>query len=64
VMISSAALDLPEHRQQARDACERMSMLPLLMEPMPASPDAALVVSWRFVDNADLRSRTGLNTRW
>jgi hypothetical protein len=28
-MISSTALDLPEHRQHARDACERMSMLPL-----------------------------------
>jgi hypothetical protein len=38
VMISSTALDLPEHRKHARDACERMSMLPLVMEQMPASP--------------------------
>ena len=37
IMISSTALDLPEHRQQAQDACQRMSMLPLVMEQMPAS---------------------------
>jgi hypothetical protein len=47
-MISSTALDLPEHRRHARDACERMSMLPLVMEqpvsPMTRSP-------WR--DRAD-----------
>jgi hypothetical protein len=30
IMISSTALDLPDHRRHARDACERMSMLPLV----------------------------------
>ena len=53
VMISSTALDLPEHRKHARDACERMSMLPLVMEQMPASPADALTVSRQSVDQAD-----------
>ena len=53
VMISSTALDLPDHRKQARDACERMSMFPLVMEQMPASPAEALAVSREFVDRAD-----------
>jgi len=52
VMISSTALDLPEHRKHARDACERMSMLPLVMEQMPASPDTALALSRKYVDKA------------
>src|SRR5262249_56813587 len=29
--VSSTALDLPEHRRHARDACERMSLFPLVM---------------------------------
>jgi hypothetical protein len=53
IMISSTALDLPEHRRHARDACERMSMLPLVMEQMPASPADALTLSRSFVDQAD-----------
>ena len=53
VMISSTALDLPEHRRHARDACERCSMLPLVMEQMPASPADALTLSREYVDNAD-----------
>jgi tetratricopeptide (TPR) repeat protein len=53
VMISSTALDLPEHRKHARDACERMSMLPLVMEQMPASPLDALTLSRQYVDKAD-----------
>jgi hypothetical protein len=53
IMISSTALDLPEHRKQARDACERMSMFPLVMEQMPASPIAALAASREFVERAD-----------
>jgi hypothetical protein len=53
VMISSTALDLPEHRKQASDACLRMSMLPLAMEPMPASPADALALSREYVDKAD-----------
>jgi hypothetical protein len=53
VMISSTALDLPEHRKHARDARERMSMLPLVMEQMPASPAYALTLSRRYVGQAD-----------
>src|SRR5262245_31864623 len=53
VMISSTALDLPDHRRHARDACERMSMLPLVMEQMPASPADALAVSRGFVEKAE-----------
>lgn len=54
VMISSTTLDLPEHRRLARDACERLSMLPLVMEQMPASTADAFAISSRFVDEADL----------
>ena len=53
ILISSTALDLPAHRRHARDACERMSMLPLVMEQMPASPADALTLSRRYVDEAD-----------
>jgi tetratricopeptide (TPR) repeat protein len=53
VMISSTAVDLPDHRRQAREACERMSMLPLVMEQMPSSPDDALTLSRKYVDGAD-----------
>ena len=53
VMISSTAFDLPEHRRHARDACERMSAHPLVMEQMPASPLDALALSRRYVDEAD-----------
>jgi hypothetical protein len=52
-MISSTAVDVPEHWQHACDACERMSMLPLVMEQMPASPADALTLSREFVDKAD-----------
>src|SRR5262245_13099635 len=53
VMISSTALDLPEHRRHASDACLRMTMLPLAMEQMPASPADALTASREYVDQAD-----------
>lgn len=53
VMISSTALDLPEHRRHASDACLRMTMLPLAMEQMPASPADALTLSREYVDKAD-----------
>jgi tetratricopeptide (TPR) repeat protein len=53
VMISSTAPDLPEHRKHARDACERMSMLPLVMEQMTASPADALTLSRQYVEQAD-----------
>jgi hypothetical protein len=53
VMISSTALDLPEHRRQASEACLRMTMFPLAMEHMPASPADALTLSREYVDQAD-----------
>ena len=37
VMISSTARDLPEHRQEALDACLRQGMFSVMMEHLPAS---------------------------
>jgi hypothetical protein len=54
VMIGSAALDLPEYRQPAWDACLRMNMLPVGMNQLPASFADALAQSRRYVDQADL----------
>ena len=42
VMVSSTALDLPEHRQQVLDACLRQNTIPKMQEHLPASgSDAA-----------------------
>ncbi len=54
VMISSTALDLPEHRRETLNACLRAGMLPLAMEAMPASDADALAESVRLVDDADI----------
>jgi Domain of unknown function (DUF4062) len=54
VMISSTALDLPEHRNQVRDACLRQGMFPLMMEYLPASDAEAIAESLRMVNEADL----------
>ncbi len=54
VMISSTTLDLPEHRQQVRDACLREGMFPLMMEHLPASDADAIAKSMRLVNEADL----------
>ena len=54
VMISSTALDLPEHRNQVRDACLRQGMFPLMMEYLPASDAEAIVESLRMVNEADI----------
>src|SRR5258707_4215280 len=53
-MISSTALDLPEHRNQVRDACLRQGMFPLMMEHLPASDAEAIAESLRMVNEADL----------
>ena len=37
VMISSTALDLPEHRDLVKDACLRQGMFPVMMEHLNAS---------------------------
>jgi hypothetical protein len=53
-MISSTSLDLPKHRQKARDACEEMLCLPRMMEHLPASDPGALSASLALVDEADI----------
>ncbi len=53
-MISSTALDLPEHRQQAIDACLRQSVFPIAMENLPARDADAIRVSEEMVDKADI----------
>jgi hypothetical protein len=54
VMISSTALDLPEHRQAVMSACLQQDMFPLMMEHLPASDARAIQVSLGMVDRADL----------
>lgn len=54
VMISSTARDLPEHRQEALDACLRQGMFPVMMEHLPASDDEAISASLAMVDGADI----------
>jgi hypothetical protein len=53
-MISSTSLDLPEHRQQAIDACLRQSVFPIAMEHLPAREADAIRVSLEMVDKADI----------
>src|SRR6476646_8511385 len=53
-MISSTAKDLPEHRKQVIEACQRAGMFPLPMEHLPADPADAAAVSVRMVDEADV----------
>src|SRR4051812_6830798 len=52
VMISSTAMDLPEHRIQVIEACQRVGMFPLTMEQLPAKPEDAATVSLHRVDEA------------
>ncbi len=54
VMISSTARDLPEHRDEVKEACLRQGMLPLMMEHLPANSDDAIKASLKMVDEADL----------
>ena len=53
-MISSTSLDLPEHRQQAMDACLHQSIFPCAMEHLPARDADAINVSLEMVDEADI----------
>ncbi|MDQ1611956.1 MAG: hypothetical protein QOG00_1887 [Pyrinomonadaceae bacterium] len=53
-MISSTALDLPEHRKQIVEACLRQNMLPLRMEDLPANSDEAVAASLKMVEEADV----------
>lgn len=54
VMISSTALDLPEHRKEVLDACLRVGIFPMMMEHLPASDAAGASVSLDMVDEADV----------
>jgi len=54
VMVSSTIVDLPEHREEVRDACLRQGMFPLMMEYQPASYDDPIKFSLGLVDQADV----------
>src|SRR6266705_4516960 len=54
VMISSTAIDLPEHRDLVKDACLRQGMFPIMMEHLPASDSDAIAESLRMVNEADI----------
>jgi hypothetical protein len=53
-MISSTAVDLPEHRKQAVDACLREGILPVAMEQLPARDATGVQASLEMVDQADI----------
>jgi len=44
-MISSTALDLPEHRKQAIDACLSTGIRPIAMEHLPARDATGVAAS-------------------
>lgn len=53
-MISSTALDLPEHRKLVHQACLDAEVFPIGMEQLPAWDSAAVDVSLGMVDKADI----------
>ena len=53
-MISSTALDLPEHRAAVREACLSCGVLPIGMEHLPARDATGITVSLEMVDKADI----------
>jgi hypothetical protein len=59
-MVSSTALDLPEHRRQVLDACLRQSSIPKMQEHLPASVSdgeggaEAIRVSLGMIEEADI----------
>ncbi|MDB6124001.1 MAG: hypothetical protein JWQ71_2994 [Pedosphaera sp.] len=53
-MISSTAVDLPEHRKQAMDACLRVGVFPIAMEHLPATDADAIAESLRMVNEAEI----------
>ena len=53
-MISSTSIDLPEHRKQVIEACQRMDFFPEAMEHLPARDANAIRASLELVDKADL----------
>ena len=53
-MISGTSVDLPEHRQEAIDACLREGVFPVAMEHLPAKDADATRVSLEMVNKADI----------
>ena len=53
-MISSTALDLPEHRAAVKEACLSAGVFPIGMEHLPARDASGITVSLEMVDKADI----------
>jgi hypothetical protein len=53
-MISSTAIDLPEHRDRVVKACLRQGIFPIGMENLPAHDQDAVDTSFDMVDQADI----------
>jgi hypothetical protein len=53
-MISSTAIDLPEHRKQVLEACLCQEIFPIGMESLPARDADAIQVSMEMVNGADI----------
>ncbi|HEX4630467.1 MAG TPA: DUF4062 domain-containing protein [Chthoniobacterales bacterium] len=53
-MISSTAVDLPEHRAAVKEACLAAGIFPIGMEHLPARDASGIKVSLEMVDNADI----------
>ena len=53
-MISSTAIDLPEHRKQVFEACLCEDIFPIGMESLPARDADAIQVSLEMVNKADI----------
>jgi tetratricopeptide (TPR) repeat protein len=54
IMLSSTAVDLPLHRQEAINACLRAEAFPIAMEYLPALDVDAMATSLSMVDEADV----------
>ncbi len=54
VVISSTALDLPEHRREVMAACLSLDCVPKMMEHLPAVDADAIQASLALVDQADI----------
>lgn len=53
-MISSTALDLPDHRKAAFEACLKAGFFPIGMEQLPPRDATGVKVSLEMVDQADV----------
>ena len=57
VMISSTAIDLPEHRDLVKDACLRQGMFPVMMEHLPAMRGSS-TISGRMARRGDVSPKS------